>query len=107
MQYKGYRASVEYDDEDKIFFGSILGIRDIVGFHGTSVDELEQAFHESVDHYLEHCRIVGKQPDKEYSGKFVVRVDPKLHRKLAEEAESRHVSLNDLISQKLIDRMAS
>ena len=57
MQYKGYAARIEYSDEDKCFVGHIAGIRDIVGFHGESVDELRTAFEEAVDDYLEHFNI--------------------------------------------------
>jgi predicted HicB family RNase H-like nuclease len=56
MTYRGYIARVEYDNEDRIFVGHLAGIRDIVGFHGTSVNELESAFQEAVDHYLEVCK---------------------------------------------------
>jgi predicted HicB family RNase H-like nuclease len=44
LTYKGYAARIEFDAEDRIFFGRILGIRDIVTFHGASVDELEASF---------------------------------------------------------------
>ena len=55
MTYKGYTASIEYDDADNIFIGRLVDIRDIVGFHGTTVNELEIAFHESVDDYVNAC----------------------------------------------------
>ena len=51
MQYRGYVARVEFNDADRIFVGHLAGSKDIVGFHGTTVDELEQAFRESVDAY--------------------------------------------------------
>ena len=51
MQYRGYSARVEFDEADRIFVGHLAGIKDIVGFHGTTVDELQQAFRESVDTY--------------------------------------------------------
>jgi len=54
MTYKGYSARIEFDDQDHIFVGHLVGIRDIVGFHGSSVRELETAFHEAVDDYLAH-----------------------------------------------------
>ena len=38
MHYNGYDARVEFDADDRIFVGHIAGIRDIVGFHGGSVD---------------------------------------------------------------------
>ena len=52
MNYKGYAARLEYSEEDGLFVGHIAGIRDVVGFHGSSVEELRAAFVEAVDDYL-------------------------------------------------------
>ena len=38
---------------------------------------------------------------RRYSGKFMVRVPPEVHRRLALEAAEEHISLNRLISSKL------
>ena len=64
MTYQNYSAKVEYDPIDKIFVGHIIGIRDIVSFHGSTVEELESAFREAVDHYLEVCEKIGQQATK-------------------------------------------
>ena len=101
MEYKGYRAKIEYDSQEEIFHGRILGIRDVIGFHGTSMRELKKAFRESIDDYLDHCENTGKEPDREFSGKFFVRLDPAVHRSLVLEAEERGVSLNQLICERL------
>ena len=76
MKYKEYSAKVEYDPVDKIFVGHITGIRDIVGFHGSTVEELETALQEAVDHYLEVCEKLGQEPEKSYSGKLTLRGSP-------------------------------
>ncbi len=94
MGYKGYRAVIGYDEDDEIFFGNLLGIEDVVGFHAESVPELKNAFREAVDGYLETCRAVGKQPDKSYSGNLMLRVDPATHSKAAIAAELSGKSLN-------------
>lgn len=94
MTYKGYSARIEYDDEDGILFGQIAGIRDGVGFHADSVEELRTAFHEAVDDYLETCAKIGKEPQKPYSGKMMFRVSPEVHRKAAIAAELSGKSLN-------------
>jgi predicted HicB family RNase H-like nuclease len=94
MTYKGYAARVEYDAEDRIFVGHLAGIRDIVGFHGSSVDELEAAFHESVDDYLAACEKLGQKPDKPVSGKMMVRVSPEIHGAAIRAAELSGMSLN-------------
>ena len=62
MTYGDYAATVEYDPVDEIHVGHISGIRDIVGFHSTTVEELESAFHEAVDHYLKVSEKIGQQP---------------------------------------------
>lgn len=64
MKYKGYAGQVEYDDEAKIFHGNVLGIKDVVTFQGTTVDEIEQAFKISVDDYLAFCKERGEAPDR-------------------------------------------
>ena len=94
MTFRNYTATVEYDADDKIFVGHIIGIRDIVGFHGTSVQELESAFHEAVDHYLEVCEKIGQVPQKSYSGKLTLRVSPEIHLAVATAAETRNKSIN-------------
>jgi len=94
MVYAGYAASVEFDPEDEIFVGRVLGIRDLVSFHADSVSDLKAAFHEAVDDYLEACRATGKVPDKPYSGNLMLRVDPAVHSKVARAAESAGKSLN-------------
>ena len=94
MHYKGYSARVEYDDDDEIFVGHLVGINDIVGFHADSVAELTAAFIESVDDYLETCRKIGKEPNKPYSGKLMFRVKPELHAGAARAANLEGKSLN-------------
>ncbi len=101
MNYKGYSARIEYDDEDGILFGQIAGIRDGVGFHAESVDELRSAFHEAVDDYIETCAKVGKEPQKPYSGKMMFRVSPDVHRKAAIAAELSGKSLNQWAEEAL------
>lgn len=94
LNYKGYTGQVSYDDEVRIFHGEVLDTRDVITFQGKSVEELEQAFRESVDDYLRFCEERGEQPDKPFSGKFVLRMTPKLHHKLFLKASHSGKSLN-------------
>ncbi|MGD0231747.1 MAG: type II toxin-antitoxin system HicB family antitoxin [Syntrophorhabdales bacterium] len=94
MTYKGYSAKVEFDDEARIFHGEVIGIRDVVTFQGLTVDELEKAFHDSVDDYLDMCGSRGEEPEKPFSGKFVVRVSPDVHRKIYVAAKRTGQSIN-------------
>jgi predicted HicB family RNase H-like nuclease len=94
MSYKGYAARIEYDNEDHVFTGRIAGIRDVVSFHGTSVDELEQAFRESVDDYLDACKKIGQLPNKPASGRLMLRVPPEVHSAALVAAQVSGLSLN-------------
>ena len=94
MKYKGYAARIEFDADDRIFVGHLAGIRDIVGFHGSSVAELEAAFHEAVDDYHAACLKLGQKPHKPASGKLLLRVPPEIHSAAIMAAESEGKSLN-------------
>ena len=101
IRYKGYAGKIEYIEDAKIFHGQVLGVKDIITFQGTSVDELEKAFKDSVDDYLSWCKERGENPDKPYSGELRLRMPQDLHAQLAEAAELSGQSLNSFIVDKL------
>ena len=101
MHYKGYAARIDYSDEDAVFVGHIAGIRDVIGFHGESVQELRVAFEEAVDDYLETCAKLERTPQKPYSGKLSLRLEPTLHASVAVKAELAHKSINQWVAEVL------
>lgn len=105
--YKGYTAKVEFDAEDEILNGRVIGLRDVIYFEGTSVDEIRASFHEAVDQYLSYCQSRGQQPDKPYPGNLSLRVGSDLHRKIAIRAESEQKSINAWIQEALTEALES
>lgn len=105
MEYKGYTANVEYDAEDRIFIGRVGGLRDIIVFHGDTVDTLESAFRESVDDYLSACKKIGQQPEKPASGKMMLRISPRVHGAALAAAKAEGTSLNQW-AEKVLDAAA-
>jgi predicted HicB family RNase H-like nuclease len=101
MEYKGYTAKVEFDDEAEIFHGEVIGIKDVVTFQGKTPKELKKAFKESVEDYLSFCKERGEAPDKPFTGKFVVRISPELHRKIYLSAKLSNESINAWLNEKL------
>jgi len=61
MIYRGCTAEIVYSSEDECLVGHLIGIRDIVGFHGGSVTEIRVAFEESVDFYLDIGSTAGSE----------------------------------------------
>ncbi len=101
LEYKGYIGHVVYDDAFKIFHGDVINMKDVVTFQGRHVDELEQAFRDSVDCYLAFCEEEGVEPSKPFSGKFMVRVNPDLHRDATISAKAAGLSLNAWVARVL------
>ena len=101
MQHKGHIGKVEFVPDARILHGEIVGIRDVVTFQGKSVEEVERAFRESVDDYLDFCRKRGEEPDKPCSGQIMVRVGSDLHRKAAAVASATGQSLNAWVAESL------
>lgn len=101
MTYQGYAARIEYDPDDRIFVGHLAGIRDVVGFHGSTVDELERAFHESVDDYVAACKKLRQKPERTASGKLMLRIPPEDHAAALRAAELAGMSLNQWAGEAL------
>jgi len=101
LQYKGYTGRVEYDYECGLLHGEVVDLRDVITFQGTSVEEIQQAFRESIDDYLAFCEERGEEPDRPFSGRFMLRLSPELHRSVYTQAELAGKSLNQWISDRL------
>lgn len=101
MQYKGYTGKVEFDEEAGIFHGEVIDTKDVITFQAENAKELRKAFEESVDDYLEFCKERGEKPDKPFSGQFVVRISPELHREIYIKAEKSGKSINNWVTNTL------
>ncbi len=101
LQYKGYAGSVAFDADDKIFHGRVLGIRAIIGFEGTTVEDLEKDFHAGIDDYLDMCTEKDMEPEKPFRGTFNIRLDPSLHQRLVTHAMDEGKTLNAFIKDAL------
>lgn len=101
MRYKGYTGQVTYDNDAKLFHGEVLGLKDVITFQGTTVDELEEAFKDSINDYIDWCKERGESPEKPMSGNLRLRMPPELHARLSQEAALKGKSLNSIIIEKL------
>jgi predicted HicB family RNase H-like nuclease len=101
LDYKGYIGTFAYDEEADTFHGRVVGTRDVITFEGRSIEQLKKALADSIEDYLDFCRERGEKPEKPLSGKFVLRLDPNLHRALALAAERDGKSLNSWVKERL------
>ena len=102
LEYKGYYTKIEYSTEDRVLYGKIEGIRDLVNFESEDPAAVEDEFHKAVDDYLVFCADIGQEPEKTYKGSFNVRISPELHRQISIAADKRGETLNAFVKNALL-----
>ena len=107
IQYKGYVGSVEFSEEDGIFYGKVMGIRSLISYEGENAHDLIEDFHEAVDDYLEECKSDGKKPEVAFKGSFNIRISPELHKQIYIYAAAHQISINHYIEETLEESPAS
>ncbi|MEI2689501.1 MAG: type II toxin-antitoxin system HicB family antitoxin [Anaerolineae bacterium] len=106
LTYKGYTATVEFDAEDRLFFGRLSGISDMVTFHSESAVELVEAFEQAVEGYLAMSEQLGRAPQSPHVRRIIVRVPTEVHARAAALAQVEGKSL-DTWAQEVLVRAAS
>lgn len=97
LEYKGYVGAAELSEEDNVFHGKLLYLRDLVSYESATARGLVKAFRQAVDAYLDDCAAEGRAPDRPFKGQFNVRTSPDLHRAYARIAAVRGQSLNEVV----------
>ncbi len=105
MKYRGYTARIDFDDRDNIFVGDIVGLNERLTFHGASVDELRGDFEFAVDHYLAACAAAGQKPERQASGKLLIRIPADVHASAGAAAAAEGKSLNQWIAEVLTSQL--
>lgn len=100
LEYKDFLGSVEYDDRCHSLIGRVQGLREkSLSYSGSTLAELEQNFHRSVEKYIESCERMGEKPKKSYGGPLNVRLGPDLHSRAVAMAEKLDRTLNSFIKE--------
>ena len=105
QQAARYAKFVEWSDEDQCFIGRCPGLFD-GGVHGDDEAKVYAELCEAVEEWIELLHKDGTPlpkatSGKAYSGKFVLRVDPAMHRRLALKAQAMGESLNNYCAKAL------
>lgn len=109
MEYRGYRAAVEFDDSSNVLHGRVInsGPYPIATFEATDTTQLREEFHRSIDEYLAWCEEDGVEPKQPFSGKLNVRLGSELHAAIAAAAAARGTSINSWIVDAVRERTRS
>jgi len=107
MKYKGFIGSVHYASEDRVFYGKVEGVNELITSEGSSVTDLEEGFRYMVNEHIKDCTRKNIPLEKSYKGNLNIRLSPELHKKAAHNAAVRGVSLNQYINDALKKDLAS
>lgn len=99
MEHRGYYGTVEFSENDNVLYGKVVGISGLISYEGLSIQDLRKDFQRAVDDYLTMCAEKGIEPEKEYRGKFNVRISPELHKTLAIYAATHGKTLNSTVEE--------
>lgn len=105
MRYKDYIGSVEFSENDRVFFGKVQGIRSLISYEGKNAEELVADFHGAVDDYLAACEEEGTQPEIAYKGSLNIRIGAELHKEAAAYAITHNVTLNSFIENAVREQL--
>lgn len=106
LNYRGFIGSVHFSADDQIFYGKIEGVTDLVTFEGETVKELTEAFHYMVDEHIKDCEAENIAPEKSYKGSFNVRLTPELHKRIADSAKMRGITINKYVYEVLNETLS-
>jgi predicted HicB family RNase H-like nuclease len=101
MDIDGHRAIISFDPDLNQFRGEFVGLNGGADFYAKSVEALRKEGTRSLKTFLSVCKERGIEPYKSFSGKFVVRVSPNLHARVAEAANAAGVSINQWVQEAL------
>jgi predicted HicB family RNase H-like nuclease len=101
-----YVKFVEWSDEDRCFIGRCPELM-LGGVHGNDEAQVYAELCLAVEEMVELIHRDGQQlpeplGNKEFSGKFVLRVEPAMHRRLAAKALAAGESLNNYCVKALV-----
>lgn len=94
MIINGHKAVICYDPEIEMFRGEFVGLNGGADFYAGDVGGLYREGEQSLTIFLEECAKRGVEPQKQFSGKFVIRLDPRTHEAAAVAAAAHGQSLN-------------
>ncbi len=73
IEYQGYYGSVNYSNEDEVYYGKLEYIRSLISYEGDDLKSLNLSFQEAVDDYLEFCQEENIEPEKPYKDNFSIQ----------------------------------
>lgn len=105
MNIDGYEAVINYDPEIEMFRGEFVNLNGGADFYASDIKGLHDEGAASLKMFLKMCEEDGVTPKKNFSGKFNVRISPKLHEQLVIAASATGKSINQIVVESLSENV--
>ena len=100
-------AFIQYDPDIDMFRGEFIGLNGSADFYADNIKILKQEGEISLKVFMEMCKEDKVEPYKKFSGKFNVRIKPKLHEKIVASSKAQMISLNEFINEAIESKLES
>jgi len=101
MTINGVKAVISYASDIELFRGEFVGLNGGADFYAADIGGLRREGEISLKVFMDACQEDGVEPFKSFSGKFNVRIPPRLHADIVSAATAQGKSLNQWISEAL------
>ena len=101
MTFDGCNAVIKYDPDIEMFRGEFINLNGGADFYADSIESLKQEGSKSLRLFLDACRERKIKPQRNYSGKFNVRIPTELHADIVSKATVEGKSLNQWVVETL------
>lgn len=101
MKFGEYEAVISFDPDISMFRGEFIGLNGGADFYADSIAKLRKEGEISLKVFLDFAKEKNIEPKKRFSGQFVLRLKPEVHKKYALLAKSKNLSLNQVLASTL------
>ena len=101
MKFGEYEAVISFDPDIAMFRGEFLGLNGGADFYADSIARLRKEGEISLRTFLDFAKEKNIEPRKRFSGQFVLRLKPEVHKKYALLAKAKNMSLNQVLATTL------
>ena len=107
IKINNVKAFIQYDPDIDMFRGEFIGLNGSADFYADNIKALKKEGEISLKVFLDMCDEDNVEPYKKFSGKFNVRIDPKLHEKVVITSKAQMISLNEFINEAISSKLSS
>ena len=107
MEYKGYIATIGYDDSTDLLYGHVINAASypIVNFMASDVEGLKREFQLSMEMYLAGCDEDGTEAAEPFPGKFELPLYRELYQRIALASAKEGLDMDEWVIEAIEQKL--